>query len=261
MSNSSICVQLGDAKPSADTNGAKVLTAATVDELVAARQSISPSSVKSLQFIVPSTELGKLYGPMELANWSSCLKKDATVTIVVQTSSDDDASSTDVSSVSTSFVLAGLALSSERREADGSRVLVATKKVQDMTAAPLKSTVNNNNNRVTVSLGDDDDDDNMIDEDGLLEDTDGLLGAPPAMSEAAKSGDDCGGRKACDDCTCGRAEKEAADAKAAAAPVKTSSCGKCGMGDAFRCASCPYLGKPAFKPGEEHLVLQLNDDL
>lgn len=74
-------------------------------------------------------------------------------------------------------------------------------------------------------------------------------------------------RKACKDCTCGLREilldedsdlKALQAARASALPVQTdaksgkqivntgamsSSCGNCSLGDAFRCASCPYLGE------------------
>ncbi|KAJ8611997.1 hypothetical protein CTAYLR_004415 [Chrysophaeum taylorii] len=102
-----------------------------------------------------------------------------------------------------------------------------------------------------LKLGDD-----VVDEDELLA-ADGL--EPPSVP------DDVGcstARKPCANCTCGRADQLAAEEAhdADAAPL-SSSCGNCHKGDAFRCEGCPYLGKPAFKPGEEKLILEMTDDL
>jgi len=117
-----------------------------------------------------------------------------------------------------------------------------------------------------------------IDPESLLTDADR---ARPAACEPVKAGG-ARRRKACKGCTCGLAEEEEAELRSGltkvvlldgserggasevalsekerlskavkAAPKATSSCGNCFLGDAFRCASCPYMGLPAFKPGEK----------
>ncbi|MCJ1283869.1 electron carrier [Xylographa opegraphella] len=114
-----------------------------------------------------------------------------------------------------------------------------------------------------------DSDDELIDEDTLLEASDFIkpvVQPPECRPTAGKR------RRACKDCTCGLAQKIAAEdaskrskadqslAKLKASDLaeidftvqgKVGSCGNCALGDAFRCDGCPYVGLPAFKPGEE----------
>jgi hypothetical protein len=260
--NNSLCVTLGSARNTFDLT-VKVAAADTLSAARTEHQQKQNLPLDSLQIVVSASELSKVYSPMDLSAWMNVLKPKAAVS--VQVLFDDDTNYNDnkkvLQTVHTSFLLAGLVGTLERKGSDGSRVLEASKKYSDQEATGLRAAPI----RVSIQLNDDDDDDMMdddvIDEDNLLADTSNLLAPPPSMSAAAaKAGDDCGGRKACDDCSCGRAEAENGKAQAPTQPIKSSSCGKCNLGDAFRCASCPYLGKPAFKAGEEHLVLDLQDD-
>ncbi|KAH7343263.1 cytokine-induced anti-apoptosis inhibitor 1, Fe-S biogenesis-domain-containing protein [Rhizoctonia solani] len=124
---------------------------------------------------------------------------------------------------------------------------------------------------------------NIIDPDSLLTAADKAKPVPtcePVNPDAPRR------KRACKGCTCGLAEIEAAEAvvmldgmvdgnaravsgdektrliaAAKAAPKATSSCGSCFLGDAFRCASCPYLGLPAFQPGQKVEIDAGMDDI
>jgi len=107
----------------------------------------------------------------------------------------------------------------------------------------------------------------LIDEDSLLNESD-------RYAKPATTADDCEvgkkGKKACKNCTCGRAEEEESTAPKTKItlemlenPGVNSSCGSCGLGDAFRCGGCPYRGLPAFKVGERITIPSsfLEDDI
>uniref|UniRef100_A0A182JL34 Anamorsin homolog n=1 Tax=Anopheles atroparvus TaxID=41427 RepID=A0A182JL34_ANOAO len=94
-----------------------------------------------------------------------------------------------------------------------------------------------------------DDEEERIDDEELLDEQDKAKPTEESLRVCGTTGK----RKACKDCSCGLAEELDAEAKGniITDPSPKSSCGSCYLGDAFRCASCPYLGMPAFKPGEK----------
>jgi hypothetical protein len=120
-----------------------------------------------------------------------------------------------------------------------------------------------------------DEDDELINEDTLLSEEDLTRPIMPPPECQPKTGRR---RRACKDCTCGLADKLEAEDKERRANAdkelnvmkldtgdlneldftvegKTGSCGSCALGDAFRCDGCPYMGLPAFKPGQEVQIL------
>jgi hypothetical protein len=85
-------------------------------------------------------------------------------------------------------------------------------------------------------------DEELIDQETLLDTPTIPIPIPkPKISKVEK--------KRCKNCTCGKLEIEKLE--------KSSSCGNCYKGDAFRCGGCPFLGKPSFKQGMETVVLDL----
>ncbi|XP_076925813.1 anamorsin homolog [Bidens hawaiensis] len=95
------------------------------------------------------------------------------------------------------------------------------------------------------------DDMDLIDEDSLLSEEDLKKPQLPPVGDCEVGST----RKACKNCTCGRAEEEEKVQKLGVTMDQLenpkSACGNCGLGDAFRCGTCPYKGLPPFKLGQK----------
>ena len=255
------------------TNGSDdpVYTISNASSLLQQRSILDkiPISAESLTTLAIHIHDAALFNALHLAELVPLLRTDGhgIVSIYLYTLGQ---SNSILGTVHNSLRLAGLSPDTETRQAS---LLILSARVA---AAPDPNVSHQPLHGVAkISLYSDSQ--SLVDEDDLLYsnmnlDDSTLLAPPPTVNpqgSSSESGFDCGGRKACDNCTCGRAAMESQvdnglimdKQPMAANTIGKSSCGNCAKGDAFRCANCPYLGLPAFKQGEEHLVLNLVDDL
>jgi len=129
--------------------------------------------------------------------------------------------------------------------------LVAQKPSFEAKGVPLKKPAASDSNKAAVwklMANDLDEDHELADEDTLLAGDEVPVKADPAECGPADSN---GKKRACKNCSCGLKEIQEAEEKGngAVAQPNASACGNCAKGDAFRCASCPYLGLPTFEAG------------
>jgi len=262
---------VGSYTSDAPAAGTSIFVAAPTKESLS--RCLSPSRENgakphSIHIYLRSSELRSHYDSLAVASLVPSLVPNGTLSVHVVTDGEAiDHNTEEWGVITTSFVLAGLKTESEQRVGGGGRVFTARKAAAAKAPAQKRLIFGGIKKKVTLNLDEDADDGDQIDEDELLAGgSDGLLAPPPAIDVAARArssrDDDCGGRAACDNCTCGRAEQEAAELwQEEKKEPYASECGNCSRGDAFRCAGCPYLGMPAFKEGEQHLILNLTDDM
>ena len=126
-------------------------------------------------------------------------------------------------------------------ETGSSQRLSFAKKIEDKKAENSKA-----ERKAAWSLddqgGEDDEEVELVDTDTLIDEQDLVKPDTASLRVCGTTGK----RKACKDCSCGLAD-EMADGKEPTKKTVNSSCGSCYLGDAFRCASYPYLGMPTLE--------------
>lgn len=131
-------------------------------------------------------------------------------------------------------------------EKEGSMVVATGRKFEKKEASAIQLNLGGGSTAWKVSA--DDEDEELIDEDDLLVEDDDMAGVVEA---APVSGTGPAVKKACANCTCGRAEGKMTKLTKDMIENPQSGCGSCALGDAFRCAGCPYRGLPAFEMGKK----------
>jgi hypothetical protein len=97
--------------------------------------------------------------------------------------------------------------------------------------------------------------DDFVDENDLLSDD-----IKVNTQDCGVGNDTSGKRRACKNCSCGLADMEQQGEVNQQSNTAKSACGNCYKGDAFRCGSCPFLGKPAFEQNTNSVKLSLVAD-
>ncbi|KOS20219.1 Fe-S cluster assembly protein DRE2 [Escovopsis weberi] len=229
----------------------------------------------------PSGRLRAHDGSADLSNAAPALTKEAVLAGLIASPGGFDKPNYDGEGA-VSLRLVSKRKDKDKSEPSSTTTTTTTTATASATPAPAKPAVPAG--VVLVDFSDDlgadgDDDEDLIDEDTLLteEDLKRPINIPPECQPKAGKR-----RRACKDCTCGLADRLAAEDAAQRAQTekqlqslrlaaddlaeidftvqgKVGSCGNCALGDAFRCDGCPYIGLPPFKPGEE--VRLLNNEV
>ncbi|KAL3159070.1 hypothetical protein ABBQ32_011068 [Trebouxia sp. C0010 RCD-2024] len=191
------------------------------------------------------------HDPAFLGLMASTLKAGAGLTVYEPANSP---STEATAQLKKALLLAGFVDSTDRglvQTAQGQHVCVTASKPQYAVGAKASITLKPKQQQKQMSwtLAADNDDDELLDEDELLTEEDRQR---PAVLDDCEVG---AGKKACKNCTCGRADAEAAvqkvDLSQDMIDNPQSACGSCGLGDAFRCSTCPYRGLPSFEMGKK----------